>query len=135
MEDLEDALEELAVERGPRGVSQQDIEHILGKFTQSMDLKASSLFQHRKEIDAIFSANSVENIVKGLQDKHAISSWAASNLDVLSKASPTALKMGFEACRQGKVLPLSKVYAMEYRLTQVSKDAFPSYPLITRQCT
>ncbi len=76
------------------------------------------LEKHREPIGRIFSAPSLEEILKRLeQEQGAWRDWAQQTLSVLSKKSPLSLKVTFEQLRRGKgYKTLKEALIVEYRL-------------------
>jgi enoyl-CoA hydratase len=76
------------------------------------------LEKHREPIDRIFSARSLEAILKGLDKEDGTwRDWARETLAVLAKKSPLALKATFEQLRRGKSYKtLKEALIVEYRL-------------------
>ncbi|XP_065696394.1 3-hydroxyisobutyryl-CoA hydrolase, mitochondrial isoform X3 [Patagioenas fasciata] len=74
------------------------------------------LDEHTEKINSIFSANSVEEIVKKL--KQDGSPFAVKQLETLNKMSPTSLKITLRQLREGASMSLQDVLRMEYRLSQ-----------------
>ncbi|NXW90614.1 HIBCH protein, partial [Alopecoenas beccarii] len=74
------------------------------------------LAEHMEKINSIFSANSVEEIVKKL--KQDGSPFAIEQLETLNKMSPTSLKITLRQLREGASMSLQEVLRMEYRLSQ-----------------
>ncbi|XP_009672190.2 3-hydroxyisobutyryl-CoA hydrolase, mitochondrial isoform X2 [Struthio camelus] len=78
--------------------------------------KAFVLDEHMEKINSIFSANSMEEIVKKL--KQDGSAFAMKQLETINKMSPTSLKMTLRQLREGASMSLQDVLTMEYRLSQ-----------------
>ncbi len=78
----------------------------------------SALENLRGPIDRIFSAQSVEDVLKGLEsEKGEQRDWAQETLAILSKRSPLSLKVTFEAYRRGsQYKSLKEALIVEYRL-------------------
>jgi enoyl-CoA hydratase len=76
------------------------------------------LQSHREPVDRIFKANSVEHILKGLEEEEGrFRDWARETLGVLARKSPLALKVTFEQLRRGKTYrSLKEALIVEYRL-------------------
>uniref|UniRef100_A0A8B9IB64 3-hydroxyisobutyryl-CoA hydrolase n=1 Tax=Anser brachyrhynchus TaxID=132585 RepID=A0A8B9IB64_9AVES len=64
----------------------------------------------------LFSANSMEEIVKNLKEDG--SAFAIKQLETINKMSPTSLKMTLRQLREGASMSLQDVLTMEYRLSQ-----------------
>jgi enoyl-CoA hydratase len=65
-------------------------------------------------IDRVFSASSVEAVMKGLSEAGA---WGKKTKALLAGHSPTSLKLTFRQMREGKRLDFDSCMRMEYRLT------------------
>jgi len=78
----------------------------------------SYLVKHREPIDRIFSAASLEDILRRLEEeKGAWQDFAQETLAALSKKSPLALRVTFEQLRRGKSYKtLKEALIVEYRL-------------------
>ncbi|XP_068263444.1 3-hydroxyisobutyryl-CoA hydrolase, mitochondrial isoform X1 [Nyctibius grandis] len=87
--------------------------HVKSKVDQE---KEFVLDEHMEKINSLFSANSMEEIVKKL--KQDGSPFAIKQLETISKMSPTSLKMTLRQLREGASMSLQDVFTMEYRLSQ-----------------
>ncbi|NXE76571.1 HIBCH protein, partial [Cochlearius cochlearius] len=87
--------------------------HVKSKVDQE---KAFVLDEHMEKINSVFSANSMEEIVKKL--KQDGSPFAIKQLETINKLSPTSLKMTLRQLREGASMSLQDVFTMEYRLSQ-----------------
>lgn len=77
--------------------------------------KEFSLKPHIGRINSIFGqAGSVEDIIKGLEKDN--SEWARKHLEILSRMSPTSLKLTFEQLKRAKSMTLPDCLKMEYRM-------------------
>ncbi|XP_074599436.1 3-hydroxyisobutyryl-CoA hydrolase, mitochondrial-like isoform X2 [Brevipalpus obovatus] len=77
--------------------------------------KEFSLKQYIGRINAAFgAAESVEQIFENLKKDQ--SDWAKQQLEVLSKMSPTSLKVTFKAFHDGAKMSLPECLKMEYRI-------------------
>uniref|UniRef100_A0A6G1SQS4 3-hydroxyisobutyryl-CoA hydrolase, mitochondrial n=1 Tax=Aceria tosichella TaxID=561515 RepID=A0A6G1SQS4_9ACAR len=77
--------------------------------------KEFSLKPHIGRINGIFGkANSVEDIVSGLEKDN--SEWARKHIEILSRMSPTSLKLTFEQLKRAKTMTLPECLKMEYRM-------------------
>ena len=74
--------------------------------------------KHREPIDRIFSAASVEEIMRRLENEQgAWHDWARNTLAVLAKKAPLSLKVAFEQLLRGKgYKSLKEALIVEYRL-------------------
>lgn len=68
------------------------------------------------QIDKCFDKPTVEDIVKALEED--ASEWALQQIELLSKMSPTSLKITLRQLQEGGTLSLADCLKMEYRLTQ-----------------
>ncbi|NXC70619.1 HIBCH protein, partial [Anhinga anhinga] len=87
--------------------------HMKSKVDQE---KEFVLGEHMEKINSLFSANSMEEIVKNL--KQDGSPFAVKQLEAINKMSPTSLKMSLRQLREGASMSLQEVFTMEYRLSQ-----------------
>ncbi len=78
----------------------------------------SFLEKHREPIDRIFSADSLDGILRGLDRETGIwRDWARETLSTLAKRAPLALKLTFEQLTRGKgYKSLKEALIVEYRL-------------------
>ncbi|SMF44211.1 3-hydroxyisobutyryl-CoA hydrolase [Tistlia consotensis] len=83
---------------------------------------------HRRQalIDRLFCGESVEAIVSALEaaaakgEAEGDAGWAAEQVDILHKRSPTSMKVAFEQLRRGANLTFEDCMTMEYRLSQAA---------------
>ncbi|KAM6260913.1 3-hydroxyisobutyryl-CoA hydrolase, mitochondrial isoform 1-T1 [Spheniscus humboldti] len=87
--------------------------HVKSKVDQE---KEFVLDEHMEKINSLFSANTMEEIVKKL--KQDGSPFAIKQLETINKMSPTSLKMTLRQLREGASMSLQDVLTMEYRLSQ-----------------
>lgn len=74
-----------------------------------------TLKPHIGRINSIFgTADSVEGVIAGLEKDN--SEWSRKQLEIISKASPTSLKLSFEQLKRGKSMSLPECLKMEYRM-------------------
>jgi len=76
--------------------------------------KPGRLAQHRRRIETIFSAASIEAILERL-DRDG-SDFARETAQTIRAKSPTSVKIVFRQIREGRTLDLTQCLAMEYRL-------------------
>jgi 3-hydroxyisobutyryl-CoA hydrolase len=92
-----------------------DIEETLNKFSARFkDTSEFVLQPYLEQIEKTFNANSVEKILKNLHKDG--SEWAMSTLQLLSKMSPTSLKITLQQLQFGKEMSLRECLQMEFRL-------------------
>lgn len=72
------------------------------------------LVEHRSAIDRIFAANSVEEILAGLDAEHE--DWTDDIATTIRSKSPTSLKIAFHQIREGRNLDFDACMRMEYRM-------------------
>ncbi|NXA90979.1 HIBCH protein, partial [Melanocharis versteri] len=83
------------------------------------------LDEHMEKINSLFSANSMEEIVKKL--KQDGSPFAMKQLETINKMSPTSLKLTLRQLREGASMSLQEVLRMEYRLSQACMKGHDFY--------
>lgn len=99
--------------------SSTEINTILEKFstkTPELNNQEFSLAPVMKQINAAFSASSVEEILKRLKDDG--SKWAQDTHATIVKMSPTSLKVTMKQLEYGATKNLKECLEMEYRMTQ-----------------
>lgn len=111
-------LAELAAALGE--ADRGSVDQVIAAF--SVATPASELHGIADEIDAVFSAGTVEEILGGVA--RSASPWAAKSLTGLKTKSPKALKATLAALRQARMLPsLEAALAVEYQLvTRLFED-------------
>lgn len=93
--------------------NEHDIDKTLKKF--SVDAGTDfTLAPHLKQINKCFSASTVEDIVKELKKDN--SEWAQSTLKLLSKMSPTSMKVTKVLLERGAQISLHECLQMEYNV-------------------
>lgn len=94
------------------------IDRILQKYQEQWQdeyRKEFSLKPNIGRINSIFGqAKTVEQIIEGLEKDN--SEWAKKHVEILSKMSPTSLKLTFEQLKRAKTMTLPECLKMEYRL-------------------
>ncbi|NXB29526.1 HIBCH protein, partial [Eulacestoma nigropectus] len=83
------------------------------------------LDEHMEKINSIFSAKSMEEIVKRLKEDG--SPFAMKQLETINKMSPTSLKLTLRQLREGASMSLQDVLRMEYRLSQACMKGHDFY--------
>lgn len=78
--------------------------------------KPFALQEHLGRIDRCFSASSVEQIIENLEREG--SPFSLEQVKVISKMSPTSLKITLRQLTEGASRSLQDVLTMEYRLSQ-----------------
>ncbi|XP_043290182.1 3-hydroxyisobutyryl-CoA hydrolase, mitochondrial isoform X2 [Venturia canescens] len=93
----------------------RDVDQILDEY-RSKDLnKKFSLDAHMGQINECFGANTVEEIINRLKKDRT--DWSERTLELLSKMSPTAMKVAKLAIEKGEKLSFGDCLKMEYRLS------------------
>ncbi|XP_071328625.1 3-hydroxyisobutyryl-CoA hydrolase, mitochondrial [Trachinotus anak] len=111
--DLEKELVDL------KSPSAEDVTRVLDTYQTQSSLDSEKPFvldKHMSDIDRLFSSGSVEGIVQNL--KADGSEFAKKQAEILSKMSPTSLKITYRQLQAGATLSLQDVLVMEYRLSQ-----------------
>ncbi|KAK0417756.1 hypothetical protein QR680_013190 [Steinernema hermaphroditum] len=109
--EIEKALLDLPSE----DVSERRVDDLLKEFRPS-DVKTFSLSGEIDHIKKLFEGKTLEEILKKLAEDN--SEWAQRQLKILSKMSPTSMKVTFRQLNEGLVLSYANIFTMEYRLTQ-----------------
>lgn len=82
----------------------------------SKDPGEASLAAQQAQIDRIFAADRVEDIVATLKEESG--DWAKETLATLLSRSPTSMKVSLEQLRRGQDMGFDDVMIMEYRMSQ-----------------
>lgn len=99
--------------------SNTDVAGVLNSYQAQSKLddgKPFILAEHMDQINRLFEASSVEDIMQKLNEDG--SSFALKQLETLKKMSPTSLKITFRQLQDGASMSLQEVLVMEYRLSQ-----------------
>ncbi|XP_071384496.1 3-hydroxyisobutyryl-CoA hydrolase, mitochondrial isoform X1 [Centroberyx affinis] len=99
--------------------SAEDVSRVLDSYQNQSSLDAQKPFvleEHRADIDRLFSSSSVEGILQNLKTDG--SPFAKKQAEILSRMSPTSLKITYKQLQAGASLSLQDVLVMEYRLSQ-----------------
>ncbi|XP_033877790.3 3-hydroxyisobutyryl-CoA hydrolase, mitochondrial [Acipenser ruthenus] len=99
--------------------SNTDVAGVLNSYQAQSKLddgKPFILAEHMDQINRLFEASSVEDIMQKLNEDG--SSFALKQLETLKKMSPTSLKITFRQLQNGASMSLQEVLVMEYRLSQ-----------------
>lgn len=92
-----------------------DIDQTLYKYSSlSKDSTEFVLQPHLKQIEKAFSGDTIEDIAMNLHSDG--SEWAMSTLKLISKMSPTSLKITLRQIQLGKTMTLRECLQMEFRL-------------------
>ncbi|NXF74503.1 HIBCH protein, partial [Sclerurus mexicanus] len=108
--------------------SKENIADLLNSYQKKSTIDQEKKFvldEHIEKINSLFSANSMEEIVKKL--KQDGSPFAIKQLETLNKMSPTSLKLTLRQLREGASMSLQEVLTMEYRLSQACMKGHDFY--------
>uniref|UniRef100_A0A3P9IZG6 3-hydroxyisobutyryl-CoA hydrolase n=1 Tax=Oryzias latipes TaxID=8090 RepID=A0A3P9IZG6_ORYLA len=111
--DLENELVDL------KSSSDAEVTKVLDSYQNQSSMDSDKPFvldKHLHNIDRLFSASSMEGIMHNL--KADGSEFAKKQAEVLSKMSPTSLKITYRQLQAGATLSLQEVLVMEYRMSQ-----------------
>ena len=98
---------------GADRLDERAVNDLLKLFT--VDPATAPLAAHREEIDHCFAGDSVEVILKNLEQQNT--DWAREQLAMLAQKSPTSLKLTFRQLRLGpKIESIADIMCMEYRM-------------------
>lgn len=95
------------------------IDALLTRFQEQWEQdfkKEFSLKPYIGRINSVFGAESVEKIIETLKNDQ--SEWAKKTLEVLTKVSPTSLKVAYSQYHKGINMSLPDCLKMEYRIVQ-----------------
>lgn len=93
------------------------IDALLTRFQEQWEQdfkKEFSLKPYIGRINSVFGAESVEKIIETLKNDQ--SEWAKKTLEVLTKVSPTSLKVAYSQYHKGIKMSLPDCLKMEYRI-------------------
>lgn len=90
------------------------VTHIINQFRE--DIKPEILPQHQEVIDACFSLHTMEDIVRALRQQ--TDKFSQETLEVLTKKSPTSLKVTLRALQLGKEMDFDRCMLQEARLAE-----------------
>ncbi len=76
--------------------------------------ESALLSDYREDIDRIFAASSVEDILAGLDRED--SEWAQETAKTMRLRSPTSLKLVYSEVRAGRTLDFNECMRMEFRM-------------------
>ncbi|XP_034042771.1 3-hydroxyisobutyryl-CoA hydrolase, mitochondrial isoform X2 [Thalassophryne amazonica] len=97
----------------------EDVFRVLESYQDQSSLDSDKPFvleKHMSDINRLFNSFSVEGIVHNLKEDG--SEFAKKQAEMLSRMSPTSLKITFKQLQAGAALSLQDVLVMEYRLSQ-----------------
>uniref|UniRef100_W5LHM1 3-hydroxyisobutyryl-CoA hydrolase n=1 Tax=Astyanax mexicanus TaxID=7994 RepID=W5LHM1_ASTMX len=96
--------------------SVSEVAQVLDSYHQQVRNRGPFIYFPNRSHLRLFTASSVEEIMENLQKDG--SAFAQKQLEILSKMSPTSLKLTFRQQQAGATMTLQEVFVMEYRLTQ-----------------
>ena len=88
------------------------VTQVLNQFT--MPVQPAALLNLQAEIDTCFSHKTVEKIIQSLESSS--NSWGRETVAMLSKKSPTSLKVSLRQLHEGQHLDFDHCMRLEYRL-------------------
>ncbi|XP_061782190.1 3-hydroxyisobutyryl-CoA hydrolase, mitochondrial [Nerophis lumbriciformis] len=97
----------------------ENISRVLDSLQNESSLDSEKPFvleNHMSDINRLFTSDSVEGIMQNL--KADSSDFAKKQIEILSRMSPTSLKITYKQLQAGATLSLQDVFVMEYRLSQ-----------------
>ena len=111
-EELEKLKEELL---GMKNGNDSSIQALLNQYDSQVEKEQFTLEEVLPQIDKCFTRDSVEDILKCLDDTD--SAWSQKTRKLFKSFSPTSVKITFEQMSRGKNMPtLKDCLQMEYRL-------------------
>ncbi|NXP23157.1 HIBCH protein, partial [Scytalopus superciliaris] len=108
--------------------SKENIADLLNSYQMKSTVDQEKKFvldEHMEKINSLFSADTMEEIVKKL--KQDGSPFAIKQLEAINKMSPTSLKLTLRQLREGASMSLQEVFTMEYRLSQACMKGHDFY--------
>lgn len=97
--------------------TKEEIDDTLNKYNEK-DLAPFSLKPQLDQIDKCFSGNTMEEIMKNLENDG--SDWAKTTKETLSKMSPTSMKVTLKLLNMGSKMDLKKCLQNEFRVAVAS---------------
>jgi enoyl-CoA hydratase len=97
--------------------SNMQVSDLISSFSMEgdgMDIYKPHLLEHRAEINQIFSLNTIEEIMEGLQSSE--SDWCQVILANLLEKSPTSLKVTLKELQLGSQMDFDDCIQMEFRI-------------------
>jgi len=88
----------------------------LRQYASEAKPEESTLARHRKDVDACFGADSVQEIFARLETYEADPQWAAKTLQTLKKKSPTSVRVVFELLRTSGSLSIDQALEREFNV-------------------
>ena len=105
------------------------VDALLGAFAAPAE--AGPIAAHRADIDRLFKANTVEDILQNLDDSAGgtgeTADWAKANAATIRVRSPTSLKIALEQVRRGAKLSFEECMQVEYRIVSRILDGQDFY--------
>ncbi|MFH4976195.1 hypothetical protein AB6A40_002904 [Gnathostoma spinigerum] len=114
-----DNLEKELIHIPNADVNDNSIRSVLNKY-HFKALPPFSLSSDLKEIEALFDGESIENIFTKLKNNGG--KFASEQLRLLSRMSPTSMKITFRQLKNGARMRFDEVFTMEYRMSQRCMD-------------
>ncbi|MEX3008271.1 enoyl-CoA hydratase/isomerase family protein [Hoeflea sp. TYP-13] len=92
----------------------EDAGSVLDSYDDRQSMPESKL--DHDEIDRLFSAGSVREIISNLEDAQEDSAFAKSALEAMATKSPTSMSVAFRQLQEGIKLNLAECMRMEFRI-------------------
>jgi enoyl-CoA hydratase len=114
---VERSNDEIVAELAEGGLPGNLMSEVTGRYVVQQEQEGRGLpplAEHRENIDRIFSARSVEEILDRLDADE--SAWATATAKTVRTKSPIATKLAFRQIREGKTLDFDDCMRMEFRM-------------------
>lgn len=115
------------------------VKSVIQEFSVDVQIDEDSVLNKKGIIDNCFSKDSVEEIIKSLEDEASKggNGWISPVLESLKRSSPTGLKITLRSIREGRKQSLSECLKNEFRLTmnilrtRISGDVYEGIRALT----
>ncbi|OAB57785.1 enoyl-CoA hydratase [Leptolyngbya valderiana BDU 20041] len=119
----EDLVEALASDLAKAADARAAVDAAIAEF--AADPGPAPLAEHRAEIDRLFAAGRIADILAALEADGG--EWAKAQLEILDGRSPTSMKVTAEQLVRGKDLDFDACMTMEYRMSQAAMAGHDFY--------
>lgn len=97
--------------------TKENVKNILDRYHQESSETHEFIWTpYEDAINSHFTAKTIEEIMANL--KNDGSEWALKQVDIMSKMSPTSMKVTLRQLHEGATMNFKEVFTMEYRLAQ-----------------
>lgn len=93
--------------------AKKSVTNIINQFSSAT--QSSTLFSHQTMVESCFAKKNMEDILHALTI--STNAFAKETIEIISKKSPTSLKVTLHALQQGKQLSFDDCMQQEFRLT------------------